>query len=283
MSCKFKKTAPETEHVSYSGKREYPNYKLPSLRIASFAVLLFSLVACAEKHTTAQKAMIELDRAYIPTLLYTSQKNSAKSRDAITELQIAWERFNTHHYRDKQDTAWRSAFENVGGLISRADGLLNTGDNTESAHEALEKIRIIMGALRKHYGLEIFSDYLTDFQTPMEAIVLTVKGVTAESLTGSTLSDLRILSDEARSVWSIIDTLHLDSALYGVTSIELSALRESINEESSRLEALVEALLAHDGPNDKPQDKQAILDCAVAIRAPFVRAYTFFGAFDEAP
>ncbi len=236
--------------------------------------------SCSNEQATIQQEMVALDRIYIPTLFYTSHKNTEKARKAITKLQIAWERFNADHYRDKADTLWRKDLDEVAGLISRADGLLNTGDNTESAHDALEEIRGIMGALRKRYGYEIFSDHLTNFHRPMEAIVLSVKGATAETLTDSTISVLQELTSEAQTLWTIVDSLELDSALYDMSSQERSELKGYIVEETERLNSLQKSLTPKANQSEQ-EYKQAILESSLTIKPPFVRAYTFFGAFDD--
>ncbi len=257
------------------------NQNSTSLKISSLVALLLTLGSCANDPATIQREMVGLDRVYIPTLFYTSRKDTEKSRQTITQLQIAWERFNANHYRDKPDTLWRNTFDEVGGLISRADGLLNTGDNTESAHEALEKIRVMLGKLRKSYGMEIFSDYLTDFHEPMEAIVTSVKGASSESLTDSTIDVLKALTFEAQTLWAVIgDSLELDSSLYEVSLKEQIMLRKLIDQETQNLISLHKAL---DTPDNQANHeyKQTIIDRALAIKPPFIKTYTFFGALSD--
>lgn len=239
------------------------------------ALLAVSICSCAEDVTPLKKEMIALDRIYIPTLFYTMKKDTVASRAAITQLQESWERFKTARYSDHPDTVWRGAFDKVSGLISRADGLLNTGGQTQAAHEALEGVRVIMGRLRKSYGVTIFTDYLTDFHEPMEAIVLAMKRVTPETLTDSLLTFLQEKVAEANSKWAVVETAPVDSTLYGVTSADLAALRDWIAEESALLKELQEAL----GTKDKldTESKETIIGLANALKPPFVKIYTFFG------
>jgi len=254
------------------------------------ALSLASLVGCSEDTTSLKKEMIALDRIYISTLYDTMKNDTAASRKAINQLQISWERFNTAHYGDHADTTWRNSFDKVSGLISRADGVLNTSGQTQAAHEALEGVRVIMGRLRKSYGVTIFTDYLTDFHEPMEAIVLATKGVIAETLTDSLLNFLQEKVAEVNSMWAVVETAPVDTALYGVTSADLAALRDWIGEESAQLKALKEALGTKDkldkknddsrnddSRNDDSRNKETIIILASALKPPFVKIYTFFG------
>ncbi len=234
-------------------------------------LVALSIQSCSQDKASIKKEMIELDRVYIPTLMYTRQEDTNKSREAITKLQIIWEKFNSNNSRDYPDSAWRNTFVHVGGLFARADGLLNTSNDFKAAHEALEEVSVILGEMRTSYELKLFSDYLTDFRRPMEAIVLSVKGLNAETLTDSTVLSLQAITTEAQALWAIVDTLSLDTTLYEVTTIEHKRLKKWIVEESALLKELNEALHA--------DDKSEVIRLALQIKLLFAKTYTFFGGF----
>ena len=188
------------------------------MRKMIMAVLLvvlsaFLLVNCRERGGSERlkKGRIEvlreyaaLDKAYIPALVLTNQGNIQQSQKAMTRFKEVWEAFANKHYPlVPKDPEFRRSLDKVQNAVRTADQIVNSGENLEDAHVALEEIRFILMALRKSRlffydrekakqpegGLGIphvyYIDNLTEFHEPMEVIVLTAKGKTPETLTNA--------------------------------------------------------------------------------------------------
>lgn len=99
--------------------------------------------------------------------------------------------------------------------------------------------------------------------TPMEDMIALTKR-----------SEQQCAAEEAQTLWRLIERAPIDSAYYGLTAERFDKLKDALAAESAALRRLERTL------NDN--NPVELLAAAAAIKPPFARAYTAFGASEEA-
>lgn len=163
--------------------------------------------------------------------------------------------------------------DNLNRLVLTADRWLLEGKPAREAHGVLESVRTTMKDLRIGYGVEYDLDYLTLFHTPMEAIVLAVKGKTPDTLSEADLALLWAQADAAQVNWTtLVEKARFDEKLYGLSAEQAQRLRDEIKVEAVVLADLRAAL--------ERGDKAAVITAATALKPHFKAIYTTFGDFN---
>jgi hypothetical protein len=210
------------------------------------------------------------DKAYIPALAVTSQNDAEKSKAAMAKLNQSWVTFSTAYRQYKPaDDAWRIGFSDIDKWITKADGIVLTGNNLTEAHNALEPVRVILMQLRRKNGIDYFVDYQTAFHEPMEEIVLTAKGKAPETLSQQDVDKISSLLPTLEARWDALQTAKFDPQHFVFDSARTSKLKRLMETESNAIGALKKALAE--------SDKSAIIQSAVAIKPPFAQMFMLFG------
>jgi DNA-binding protein len=212
------------------------------------------------------------DKAYIPALALTSQNEPEKTRAAIDKLKAAWGVYaSAHRQHQAADEAWKKGFADIDGVIAKADAIVARGTNVTEAHDTLEQVRVTLMQLRRKNGIDYFLDYQTAFHEPMEAIVLTVKGKTPETLDAQDIDKIRKLIPALDARWSALQNARFDPQQFDFDSARSAKLQQLIAAETEAITALKKALAQ--------PDKAALIQHAAAIKAPFSQMFMLFGAF----
>lgn len=242
------------------------------LAIATLAGTASSLAVSdrtADDRLDLLRTMAELDRAYIPALWWTGQKDRERASTAIDRLHAVWmgvEPILTES--PLLDGASTEELEAVRRSIARGASLVDGDGDLHEAHEALEEIRLDTLELRRRNDIPYFLDRLTEYHEPMEAIVLA-----AVSGDDSAVDRIRELAPQARSSWRAVEDHPFDNRVYRLERHELHRRERAVAEEAAALDTLEAALAAsQDGG-----DPTAILAAARGIKPPFTRLVLLFG------
>jgi hypothetical protein len=154
-----------------------------------------------------------------------------------------------------------------------ADKIVLSGKDILKAHEILEDIQIVFMKLRKRNNIDYYIDYLTEFHEPMEAIVLTVKDKTPETLTNGDIREIQISLNEALPIWGKIENLKFDEKLFGFAADKTIKMKSYVQGESGALNRLKQVIAS--------KDRKLIIQASVAIKSNFANLFMMFGDFER--
>jgi hypothetical protein len=234
--------------------------------------LTWIYIDVSKRQAALLQDMVELDRSYIPAFLYTGTDDLLKSRQAIAKLDHAWELFKHSNIdMNKLDPYWDEDMDKVEGYIRGAEKIVKQGENLRPAHESLEHIRDVMLEVRVRNDMDYFLDYLTQFHSSMEKIVLTVKGKTATTLSNRDMEIIELEIKKTELLWQDVMSARADAKLFGFSKQQLKNIETLKLEERDNIEQLQQALAAG--------DKAAIIKAGLALKPVFVRLFKMFGDF----
>jgi hypothetical protein len=212
--------------------------------------------------------MASLDQAYIPVLALTSQNDANNSLKAMDNLLAKWDAFNRTYYGAMpKDAGWTSDFDRVNATISSAKLLITQG-NLTGAHTELEQFRITMLDLRTRNHIDYFIDNLTLFHEPMETIVLAAQNRAPSDVDTGTIREEYPVAVMA---WDKVKSSEIDATLFNLNETQLAKIRSLINNETTALDTLGNAL--------KTNDNASIGNASIAIKGPFSILFSAFGKF----
>jgi len=216
--------------------------------------------------------MVRLDKVYIAALALSNQGKAAETRKAVADLTRAWRGFSDRHrVANPQDAQWQKDFDAVGRHIDEASAIAGSERKATEAHEPLEEVRLVMMKLRARNGIDYFVDHLTAFHEPMEAIVLTAKDKTAQTLTEGDVARIRGLLPQAEALWQRVAAADFDAATYQLDAEAFAKARRLMQQEEQALAGLSAALASG--------DRAAIAKAAVGIKPNFAALFATFGDF----
>ena len=232
------------------------------------------LVACMSPERAERnlvKAMLALDRTFIPAWTLTGPGDEGDPAPAVQRMLKEWAYFQARfYYYERQDTSWQAAFDRIDTVLHQAEQF-DSGGNRTSAHASLEEVRSIFVALRDSNGIEYFLDGLIAFQGPLEAIVSLVRGRTAGNLGSRQVNAIRGLFPEVRARWSSVRDWLFDRSLHNFDEQQVARLNEQIALENNALDILEQALGSG--------SRNSIIVAAQGIEPEFDRLYRLFGDF----
>ncbi len=232
------------------------------------------LVACMSPEQAERnlvKAMLALDRTFIPAWTLTGPDNEGDPAPAMQTLLKEWAYFKARfYYYERQDTSWQAAFDRIDTVLHQAEEI-DAGGNRTAAHAALEEVRSTFVALRDSNGIDYFLDGLIAFQEPMEAIVNLVRGRTAGNLARSQINAIRGLFPEVRARWNSVSSWPFDPSLHNFDEQQSARLSEQIALEDNALDILEQALGSG--------SRNSIIVAAQGIEPEFDQLYRLFGDF----
>ena len=220
------------------------------------------------------KDFVSFDQAYIPALALTSQGKIEESKKAMNLLKDNWKTFKeTYKTHNKKDLEWGKDFDKVDQMISSADKIVLSGKDISRAHDVLEDVRIVFMKLRKRNNIDYYVDYLTEFHEPMEAVVLTAKDKTPETLTDGDVREIQTSLNQASTIWGKIENLKFDEKLFGFATDRTVKMKSYVQAESDALKRLKQTMGS--------KDKKLIIQVAVAIKPNFANLFMMFGDFER--
>jgi hypothetical protein len=229
--------------------------------------------------------MVALEKAYINPLFFTSGQNLPKTNQTFAPFVSAWQSFARTYRAYRPDAAnWAVHFDRVDEAVAQAEAIVVAARSVcplplpgqppqacpqlVPAHDALEAVRYAMRELRSHNGFpRLVTDWCTAYHDPMEAMVLSVKGLAADQITDDLLATLAEQASEADFLWRKVEKNPIDAA-WGFGAAQEAALAGRIAAERAALDALAEAIAA--------ADRAAIPALGLQLKAAFVPVYTSF-------
>jgi hypothetical protein len=217
-------------------------------------------------------AMVALDALYVPALSLTSAAQTdagaaPRAQAAMRRLQGRWPALRVA-LEIRKPADWSAALEAVARQIDAAAAAVVLSD-WAAAHEALEPVRITLLKAREAAGIDYFVDRLTRFHEPMEVLALAgSRGTVPISVTMR--AEIERAFAEARAQWRLVEQNLPDAADYRMAPRRFAQFKQALADESAALTSLSDAL--------RGGDDAALLKGAQAIKPPFARAFTAFGA-----
>jgi hypothetical protein len=243
---------------------------IPSFLAAGF--MLMAVSANAEVQSLAADSAA-LDRVYIPALMSSGGKDLAKAQAAHQTYEKAWTIFAEKQRKAfPRNADWTKLLEEADKANADARTALANGNGTE-AHNAQELVRHALCHQRQAMKVAYQPDLLTDFHATMEIIIATAQPGTADVASPEEIAALQSLLSKARTQWGSVKGAAWNPTDYALEGARLESYRAALEAEDQALDAL-EAALADGG-------KQTISKAAAALKPPFAKAYTAFGAFAQ--
>lgn len=246
-----------------------------ALAVATLAGTAGSLAVSddgADDRLELLRTMAELDRAYIPALWWTGQKDQPKAGAAMDRLRAVW--MGIEPILAESPLLDEESSAELGGVarsVTKASSILEgveEGGDLHGAHEALEGVRLRMLELRRRNGLPYFLDLLTEYHEAMEAIVLA-----AAAGDDDDVARVRELMPRARTLWEAAEGHPFDNQVFRLQPHELRRRQQAMAATTEALEALETALDAADGE----ENRKRILEAARSIKPPFAHLMLLFG------
>lgn len=245
------------------------------LYICLFLILL--LLGCAKEPAQQNilKSMAELDRRYIPALLFSNLQKQRETEIAMERLVKEWKEFDRKYHNlefkyglDIKDKFWKEDFCVINALIATAEGFVKEGKLTE-AHAQLGGVRMVLRELRHRNGLKYYLDGMNEFHEAMESIILGLRG--KDNLTDKDLDVLRGLFKKAQAGWAKVGRSEIDPSLFDFDTAKIEAIRKRVKEEERVLASFAAALSS--------EDPDRIFQSAQDLKPNFVVLYKAFGDF----
>lgn len=245
-------------------------YFLLVLVIGLFLSASMSVLAAGQ----LEEEMVAFDKVYIPALALTSQNNRAAAEKAMKLTVDQWVEFKGKSAavlsRNKANNADLAIIDQ---LITDAERSMRVNGKTDEAHEILEGVLNTLLKIRERNSIDYYIDYTTKFHEPMEAIVLTAKGKTPETLTDTMLLKIRDSFMIAQQDWLNLQNASFDPALFSFDAKKDARRQAYIKAETEAMSRLKNAL--------ESGDKGSIITAAMGIKSNFVNLFLLFGDFEN--
>ena len=120
---------------------------------------------------------------------------------------------------------------------------------------------------------DYYVDYLTEFYEPMEAIVLTAKDRTPETLTEADIEKIEEQLAEASKLLTTMENAEFVQSVFDFSDEKTRTMKSFISQEAESLDRLEEAL--------EVRDKGEIIQASIGIDPGFVKLLALFGDFES--
>jgi hypothetical protein len=249
------------------------------INIIFYFFITLLLLGCAG-HSVKQgllKSMIELDKRYIPALVFTDLEQQRESELAMDNLKREWSKFKEKYYNLEMryglnitDKFWKEDFDRIQGLIVSAEGYIKE-ENLGAAHESLKEVRLIFLELRHRNGLNYFLDPMTRFDNSMESIVSLLRG--KDKLSDKDLDNLQALAVEAKESLDEAIAFNFEPDLYKYTPEKSEAIKKKLKDEREELQDFEKAV--------EEANSDMIFQTAQDLKPGFMVLYKSFGNFQS--
>ncbi|WP_417593867.1 hypothetical protein [Oceanospirillum sp.] len=249
--------------------------RLGTLVSRAIQLMAFSLVlsgtALANDRALLQ-ATIDMDRQYIPALIYIEQGDRESARDAMMKFSEQWSAFVTTFAVNSDDPEWPHFLDIASGMVSEAFMDVQDGE-LEDARKQLSAVTVTLHGLRERNGINYYIDELNAYKPYMDALI-----ATADNKKGRlfTRAQIRVLQKNWAQVWprwaSIrhhVSRADFDQQLFGFTDDRFVELKRAVAQEQTALNRLRQAL--------RTGTHREMADAAIDLEAGFMRTYRAFG------
>ncbi|MDX1320881.1 MAG: hypothetical protein R3207_11935, partial [Oceanospirillum sp.] len=166
-----------------------------AIQLVAFS-LIMSGTASANDNALLQST-IEMDRQYIPAIIYIEQGDRQSASDAMMKFSEQWSSFVTTFAVNSDDPEWQHFLDIASGMVSEAFMDVQEG-NLESAQKQMEAVTVTLHGLRERNGISYYVDELNAYKPYMDALI-----ATADSKTGKrfTKAQIKTLQKNWAQVW----------------------------------------------------------------------------------
>lgn len=241
-----------------------------AIQLAVLSVLMSGTASANDK--ALLQATIEMDRQYIPAVIYIDQGDRQSASDAMMKFSEQWSSFITTFEVNSDDPEWPHFLDIASGMVSEAFIDVQQGD-LESAKKQMESVTVTLHGLRERNGINYYVDELNAYKPYMDALI-----AVADSKSGKlfTKDQIRALQKNWAQVWPRWEAIRhhvsrakFDQALYGFTDDRFVELKQAVAQEQLALNKLRQAL--------RSGTHQEMADAAIGLEAGFMRTYRAFG------
>ncbi len=223
-------------------------------------VMVMALAAgCAGN--PVQENMADFDRAYIPALMMTRDKDTTgESVMAIKQLKLQWTVFSSKNPGMAEEGG---AAGNVEDMIKKADTLINVGKYRE-AHSTLIKVEKQMRQARAEVGIKYFPDRLGDFNDVRVRMIRDWRNP----------EKVQAHIPDAIAAWQQVQKTRVSSSIFRLSKDNAKRIKYLIKKEGEALMALSAAAAS--------DDNRKMMALLKDVNDRFLRIYSMFGNFQGA-
>ncbi len=226
---------------------------------AALALVMALVAGCVG--SPVQENMAAFDRAYIPALILTSERDtSGQSVMAIKQLKLQWSVFKS---RSPDMAEEGGAAHGVDSLIMKADSQINVGRYRE-AHQTLARIRLVLLEARAESSIKYFPDRLVEFH------------VVLEKIEGASRDPERVqrYMPDAMAAWERVQKARFSKGSFRFNKDRAKRLKSLIEKEADALSALSAAAAS--------DDRKKVAELVEDVSEKFKTIYSMFGNFGGA-
>ena len=239
-------------------------------------VLILSTAMPLGAASPLEKDMAAFDKAYVTALFSTSQGKRATSKKAMERLMTEWTAFKKTRADDLiKSKADKADLTIINQMLTDAKRIVRANGSLNEAHIILEGVRDVFLNIRKRNSIDYYMDYITGFHKPMNAIVLTTRGKTAETLTDSMLSRIKQNFKLAWQKWESLQKASFDPELFSFDAKKEAQRQACIKAETEALNKLKKAL--------NQDDKEQIIQAVAGVKLNFDSFFLLFSNLESVP
>ena len=236
--------------------------------IAILALISLSCSKSTDLQNRFRHKVFSFELPYKRALFATSQADSLTASQALQASIILWQEVseafvNTPSSPLNQDKDWPKAADEIARALQLAQQQVAAGE-LHQAHETLEKVRIILMAVRERNQIPALMDRLTRFHGPMEALLLLAKDKSVQDLNNRTLQRMSDLLPD------------LQAALQGVLDFRVQKLMQGNAEQFKQARANLKAAVRNFETALQQKDREQILQTLPKVKKAFVPLFMKF-------
>jgi len=218
------------------------------------------------------KATIEMDRQYIPALIYAQMGDQVAAEDAMMSFSTEWTSFATTFAVNSEDPEWQHFVDIASGMVSSAFVDIREGD-LESGYSNLKAVSTTMHGLRERNGINYYVDELNAYKPYMDALIATADNKKGKRFT---MAQIKTLQKNWAQVWPRWESIRhhvsrakFDQELFGFSDDRLVELKQAVAQEQLALNKLRWAL--------RTGSHQEMADAAIGLEAGVMLPCCAFG------
>ena len=245
-----------------------------TVMIIGLALIFSSLTGSAALADQGEmiKAMVELDRVFIPCLALTNKQKVGPSTKAIAKFKSMWSEFSAKYAKAMpNDGEWISDIDMVTEASESAFKAISQDKDCEGAHHALEEVRFAVLQMRTRNKIPYYLDYLNNYHEAMEPLVHDVKA--PADWTDDDIKQMGEAADKAHQAWQTAASAQFDTEAWGFKPAKVEKLKQVYANGNQNFEALGKALASG--------DKKTAMAALKQVKPIYSQTFKLFGDFKQ--
>ena len=125
-------------------------------------IIIIFFLSCKKEEDNFLQDMVELDKAYMKTLLYIRDNNNTNRKSFIEHFIIVWDSFKKKYYNSNpEDPQWKADFDSLQDILIRSHYYVATGEDESAGYFILHDIKYVLSDLRRRNNINWFVDNLS--------------------------------------------------------------------------------------------------------------------------